>query len=54
MNVWDIVVLAMIGAGVYLAVRRARKTGKSGGCSCGCEGCRRPCAGKDRDTGKEQ
>lgn len=46
MNVWDIVILAVIAAAVGLAVRKIRKN--KGGCSCGCSGCRKSEACENR------
>ncbi len=40
MNVWDIVILLIVGAAAMLAVRRMRGKKAGGcGCGCGCEGC---------------
>ena len=39
MNGWDWLILILIAAAVLFAVRKIRRTGKSGGCSCGCSDC---------------
>lgn len=38
MTMVDLIVIALIGAGVVLAVRSARRDSKRGGCA-GCSGC---------------
>jgi hypothetical protein len=35
----DLIVILIVLALVWLAVRTIRKTGKQGGCHCGCSGC---------------
>ena len=47
MNISDVLILAGVALIVIGALLRVRKTRKSGGCSCGCEGCIRPCEKKD-------
>ena len=47
MNVWDIVIIAVIAAAVIFAVRSAVK--RKGRCSCGCGGCSRKCE-KERNV----
>ncbi len=37
MNLWDILIVALLAAAVVLSVLRLRR--KHGGCSCGCESC---------------
>ena len=39
MNVWDIVILALVAAALFFAVRKVRKNRRTGGCGCGCAGC---------------
>ena len=39
MNLWDILILFAVAAGLFCAVRKVRKNRRSGGCGCGCEGC---------------
>ena len=41
MNIWDILILLVVAALVYLAVRVMR-SGRSQ-CSCGCEACGKKC-----------
>ena len=48
MNVWDIVIAAMIAGSVILAIRHMRKNRKSGKCPGGCDGCCTPCAKKEQ------
>jgi hypothetical protein len=43
MNLWDILILLAVGALVFLAARQIRRNHRSGGCGCGCEGCKRSC-----------
>ena len=48
MNLWDILILLLVGAMVFFAVRAIR-SGKAGschdcaGCNHNCAGCRHPC-----------
>ena len=54
MNIWDILILAGIGAAVVAAFRILRAKGQRGGCGCGCAGCTKTCdARQDRQTGTE-
>jgi len=46
MNIWDILILALLAAAVGLALKTLRGRKNSGGCACGCEGCTRQCAAK--------
>ena len=46
MNVWDIVILAVVAAALFLAVRKVRRNRRTGGCGCGCEGCSKSCGQK--------
>ena len=48
MSIWDLVIVALIGAAVVLAIRRIR-AGK-GGCSCGCEGCEKSCTKREKES----
>ncbi len=43
MNVWDILLLALLAAAVLLAVIGLRRRRRRGGCSCGCAGCALDC-----------
>ena len=36
MNIYDILILAIIAVAVFFAIRRMCRTKKCGGCSCGC------------------
>lgn len=45
MNVWDILILLIVAALVYLAVR-AMRSGRSR-CGCGCEACGKQCECKN-------
>ncbi len=47
MNGWDWLILILIAAAVLFAVRKIRRTGKSGGCGCGCSDCPVRCASRD-------
>ncbi len=42
MNIWDIVISALLAAALFFAVRRIRRRGS--GCGCGCDGCTKGCA----------
>jgi hypothetical protein len=46
MNIWDILILALIAAAVFIAARTWRKKSARGGCSCGCSECTKNCAGR--------
>lgn len=47
MKLIDIVLIAVLAAVIFLAVRRTLRVRKSGGCGCGCPGCTgSSCAGK--------
>ena len=39
MNFWDVLIIAVIAAAVFFAVRAVVKQKKKGQCSCGCSGC---------------
>ncbi|MBR0268054.1 MAG: FeoB-associated Cys-rich membrane protein [Clostridia bacterium] len=43
MNIWDILILALIAGAVILAIRVWSGKNKKGGCSCGCGGCTKDC-----------
>ena len=43
MNVWDILLLALLAAAVLSAVLSLRRARRGGGCGCGCAGCTRAC-----------
>ena len=50
MNIWDIVIIAAVAAGMLFAVRHVRKARKTGGCAGGCGCCSKPCGnGRDRE-----
>lgn len=51
MNIWDILILLAVAAAVAGAIRVLRKSGRRGGCSCGCGGC--PGCGKEARNGKD-
>ena len=51
MNIWDLLILLLVGAAVVWAFRTWRSKGKQGGCSCGCGGCRKPDCASRRDRG---
>ena len=42
-NVWDIVLIAVLLAAVALAVLRVVRVRRGSGCGCGCDGCTRGC-----------
>ena len=44
MNIWDIVIVIVIGAALFLAIRAVGKRKKTGGCGCGCADCSSRCA----------
>ena len=44
MNLWDVLILVLVAAAVFLAWKTLRGKTKSGGCSCGCGGCTQECA----------
>jgi len=46
MNIWDIIIAAVISLIIIAAVRNIIKNKKSGKCSCGCDGCTRKCKNK--------
>jgi len=39
MNLWDVLILVMVGVCVIAAVLHGRKRKKQGKCTCGCDGC---------------
>ncbi len=39
MNVWDVLLLLLVGAMVFLAFRTLRRSGRGSCCSAGCEAC---------------
>ena len=49
MNIWDILILALVAAAVALAIRRMRR-GKARCCERGCESCPQCCAGKTKSA----
>ncbi len=49
MNIWDILILLIIGGAVTLALRTLRGKKKNGGCSCGCGGCAKECPARRQD-----
>ncbi len=52
MNIWDILILLLIGGAVILAARILRGKGKNGGCSCGCGGCVKDCPVREKEKAK--
>ena len=44
MNIWDILLIALIAVAAGFALRRVIRTRKTGGCSCGASGCSGNCA----------
>jgi len=53
MNIWDIVILCLVGAAVFAGIVRIRRKGISCGGSCSeCAGCA-GCAGR-RENGQEE
>ena len=44
MNIWDILLVALIALALFFALRRMYRTRKTGGCSCGASGCSGNCA----------
>ena len=44
MNIWDILLVALIALAPFFALRRMYRTRKTGGCSCGASGCSGNCA----------
>ena len=44
MNLWDILIIAVIAGITMLALKAMNGKGKSGGCSCGCGGCSKDCS----------
>ena len=51
MNIWDILILAIVVLLAVMAVRRLVKNRKSG-CSCGCAGCTKDCAARQDEKAK--
>ena len=49
MNVWDILIVALVLLAVAGAVKTLRK--RKGGCSCGCGGCPGKCANPGNRSG---
>ena len=47
MNLWDILILALVAAALGLALRRLLPRRHTGGCGCGCEGCSGACSRSD-------
>lgn len=47
MNIADIIIILLIAAAVFFAVRKMRKN--KGGCSCGCSNCEQSCSAKKSD-----
>ncbi len=43
MNIWDILILLLIGSAVAASFRILKGKRKSGGCACGCGGCEKDC-----------
>ena len=54
MNGWDWLILILIAAAVLFAVRKIRRTGKSGGCGCGCSDCPACCASRSPNVKKKE
>ncbi len=52
MNIWDILILLLIGSAVAAALRILKGKKKSGGCSCGCGGCTKECATRSEEKAK--
>ena len=50
MNLWDWGILALVAAGLVLAVMHTRKNRKSGKCPGGCDGCCSLCAKKEQNA----
>lgn len=48
MKLIDILLVALLAAVIFFAVRRTIRTRKSGGCGCGCPGCTGSCPTKPR------
>lgn len=52
MNIWDLLILALVAGGIALAVRTLRGKKSAGGCSCGCAGCTKNCAARQDEKAK--
>ncbi|MCQ2464874.1 MAG: FeoB-associated Cys-rich membrane protein [Oscillospiraceae bacterium] len=48
MNIWDIIITALIALMLIMAVRSIVKNKKAGKCTCGCEGCAAGCDKKNK------
>jgi hypothetical protein len=52
MNIWDILILAVILAAVAAAFRVMKSKNGRGGCGCGCDGCTKSCASRQNGPDK--
>ena len=52
MNIWDLLILALVAGGITLAVRTLRGKKGAGRCSCGCAGCTKDCAARQDEKAK--
>ena len=52
MNIWDILILAVILAAVAAAFRVMKSKNGRGGCGCGCDGCKKSCASRQNGPDK--
>ena len=50
MNIWDILIILLVGAAVLAALRIMRGHRETGACACGCEGCTKKCSVRQEEN----